>query len=303
MDPFWHFPSTEGGQVNSINNAGIETFRGNELDSLTREICQNSLDAVKDETQPVIVEFKRFNLATDAFPNHGEMVSVYDQCEKTWTGLNPKSEQFITQAKKIMAQPVMHFLRVSDFNTKGLEGAEKNAKGTPWSSLVRESGSSNKGDSSGGSFGIGKSAPFANSKIRTIFYESLDGTGYKSHIGVANIMSFDKEDHSTTVGTGYYTKETQSTAIPGFYGLDADFTRAETGTDIYIAAFEERGNWIESIRNAVLFNFFITIFQEKLVVHIEDEIISHENLGELCQYDKPYARLLPAARLSSLQEF
>ena len=67
MKPFWYFPSTEGGQINSINNAGIETFRGNELDSLTREICQNSLDAVKDESQPVVVEFKRFEIETNQF--------------------------------------------------------------------------------------------------------------------------------------------------------------------------------------------------------------------------------------------
>lgn len=281
MKPFWYFPSTEGGQINSINNAGIETFRGNELDSLTREICQNSLDAVKDESQPVVVEFKRFEIETNQFPNYDGIVQVYDKCEETWNGLNPKSEQFIKQAKEIMKKPTMQFLRVSDFNTKGLEGAQTDELGTPWSSLVRESGSSNKGDSSGGSFGIGKSAPFANSKIRTIFYESLDATGYSSHIGVANIMSYKKSDLTTTLGTGYYTKDTQSTAIPGFFGFDKSYSRSESGTDIYIAAFLQQDNWKESIRNSVLYNFFITIYQKKLVVHIEDEIISHENIGTL----------------------
>jgi len=76
MQPFWHFPATAGGQVNSINNAGIETFRGNELDSLTREICQNSLDAVKDESQPVVVDFKRFDLPSEQFPNQAELLGV-----------------------------------------------------------------------------------------------------------------------------------------------------------------------------------------------------------------------------------
>lgn len=281
MKPFWYFPSTEGGQVNSINNAGIETFRGNELDSLTREICQNSLDAVKDESQPVVVEFKRFEIETKQFPNYDGLVQVYDKCEETWNGLNPKSEQFIKQAKEIMKKPTMQFLRVSDFNTKGLEGAQTDALGTPWSSLVRESGSSNKGDSSGGSFGIGKSAPFANSKIRTIFYESLDITGYSSHIGVANIMSYKESDLTTTLGTGYYTRDTHSTAIPGFFGFDKNYSRNESGTDIYIAAFLQQEDWKDAIRNSVLYNFFITIYQKKLVVHIEDEIISHENIGAL----------------------
>lgn len=281
MQSFWHFPATAGGQVNSINNAGIETFRGNELDSLTREICQNSLDAVKDESQPVVVEFKRFDLPAEKFPNHEELLDVYIKCEETWSGRNPKSEQFIKQAQELLTQPKIQFLRVSDFNTKGLEGADSSELGTPWSSLIREAGSSNKGDSSGGSFGIGKSAPFANSKIRTLFYESLDSNGFTSHIGVANIMSFKKNVNETTVGAGYYTKDEHSTAIPGFLGLDSNFNRTETGTDIYIAAFEQQENWQEAIRHSILFNFFITIHQQKLIVHIENEIISHKNLGSL----------------------
>ncbi|MDW0113271.1 hypothetical protein QT711_08725 [Sporosarcina saromensis] len=283
MNSFWNFPATSGGLINSINNAGIETFRGNELDSLTREICQNSLDALKDETKPVIIEFKSFDIPSEMFPQQTELVEVYKKCERTWTGKNDKSEQFIKQAQQIMEQPEIQFLRISDFNTKGLEGARRGELGSPWSSLIREAGSSNKGDSSGGSFGIGKSAPFANSKLRTLFYESLDSTNYKSHIGVANIMSFEKEPGLTTIGSGYYTNDENSKAIPGFLNLDPNYERTETGTDIYIAGFKPKPNWVNEIRNSVLFNFFITIHQKKLVVRIEDEVISHENLGELIQ--------------------
>ena len=227
MQPFWNFPAVAGGQVNSINNAGIETFRGNEIDSLTREICQNSLDAVKDEAQPVVVEFTRFAMPAKQFPQRQELLNVYEKCEKTWRGRNPKSEQFIEQAKQILTADSINFLRISDFNTKGLEGANSAELGTPWSSLIREAGSSNKGDSSGGSFGIGKSAPFANSKIRTLFYESLDVTGFKSHIGVANIMSFETDRQQITTGAGYFTNNENSRAIPGFLHLDQRFSRTK----------------------------------------------------------------------------
>lgn len=283
MQPFWNFPAVAGGQVNSINNAGIETFRGNEIDSLTREICQNSLDAVKDEAQPVVVEFTRFDMPAKHFPQRQELLNVYEKCEKTWRGRNPKSEQFIEQAKQLLTADNIHFLRISDFNTKGLEGANSAELGTPWSSLIREAGSSNKGDSSGGSFGIGKSAPFANSKIRTLFYESLDATGFKSHIGVANIMSFETDNQQITTGAGYFTNNENSRAIPGFLHLDQHFSRTETGTDIYIAAFEQNQNWTEAVLHSVLFNFFITIHQQKLIVKIEDEVISHENVGALIE--------------------
>lgn len=282
MKSFWNFPAAAGGMINSINNAGIETFKGNELDSLTREICQNSLDAVKDESKPVVVEFKKFVLPSNQVPSREELVEAFKKCEKTWEGKNQKAEQFVEQAQTILNQNEIPFLRISDFNTKGLEGAETGELGTPWSSLVKEAGSSNKSDSSGGSFGIGKSAPFANSKLRILFYSSQDISNYKSHIGVANIMSFEKELGEHTLGTGYYTNNQSSNAIPGLLNLDSDFNRDENGTDIYISAFQPKEeNWVEVIRNSVIFNFFITILQNKLVVKIEDETISHENISSL----------------------
>ncbi|WP_433595419.1 hypothetical protein [Lysinibacillus xylanilyticus] len=280
MVGFWNFPAVAGGQVNSINNAGIETFRGDELNSVGREVPQNSVDAKHDELKPVIVEFNSFQLRTEDFPNLHEFLKVLDNCEATWKGHNEKCEKFIEQAKDILSQPKISFLRISDFNTKGLEGADSMELGTPWSSLIREAGSSNKGDSSGGSFGIGKSAPAANSKLRTLFYDSLDIQGVSTHIGVANIMSYEKDSKITT-GVGYFTEDENSRAISGLLGLDSSFVRTEPGTDIYISAFNTNELWEERLLHSILMNFFITIHQKKLVVRIENVEVNHENLGEL----------------------
>lgn len=280
MNNFWHFPATVGGDINSINNAGLETFRGNALESLTREICQNSLDAVKDYTKPVIVEFKAFTLDINDFPKREALIRAFQLCESTWQGRNKKSEEFIEHALSILKKDNMRILRISDFNTKGLEGANNGELGTPWSSLVREAGSSNKGDSSGGSFGIGKSAPFLNSGLRTLFYSSYDMTGYESHIGVANIVSY-KEGRETTSGKGYYTNSDQSTAIPGQLSLDEGFHRNETGTDIFVTAFEPKDDWQTEIKKSVLYNFFITIMNQQLIVRINDFEINHENITGL----------------------
>ncbi|WEA47191.1 hypothetical protein [Priestia aryabhattai] len=276
----WNFPAVAGGQINSINNAGIETFRGNELNSLGREIPQNTVDAQDDETKPVIVEFKSFHLETKNFPDYKEFLKVFDYCESTWKGNNDKCEKFIQQAKDILAQPTIPVLRISDFNTKGLEGAGSKRLGTPWSSLIREAGSSNKGDSSGGSFGIGKAAPAANSKLRTLFYDSIDIHGISSHIGVANIMSFEKDEKITT-GVGYFAGDESSSAIAGLLSLDPSFVRSEPGTDIYISAFNTNEPWEKRLLHSILMNFFITIHQKKLVVRIENVEINHENLGKL----------------------
>ncbi|GGA80144.1 hypothetical protein [Ornithinibacillus halotolerans] len=282
MSTFWNFPAATGGMINSINNAGLETFRGNAIESLIREIIQNALDAVKDPSKPVVVEFQSFSTNTRNFPNKNELIDVFHMCERTWKGRNKKSEEFIKGALNYLSQDTMNFLRISDFNTKGLEGAKDGELGSPWSSLVKEAGSSNKDDNSGGSFGIGKSAPFLNSNIRTLFYSSLDITGYQSHIGVANIMSFKKNHDQITLGNGYYTDNPHSLAIPGQLRLDDTFHRNESGTDIFIPAFEPTyDDWKEEAIKSLLFNFFITIFQKKLIVKINDFEINDQNIGTL----------------------
>ena len=278
---FWNFPAATGGLINSINNAGIETFRGSPINSLTREICQNSLDAVKDIEKPVVVEFREFTINEKSFPGRNEFLEAIRKCEETWRGRNKKSEEFIKNALEIFNKDEIRFLRISDFNTKGLVGAEKGELGSPWSSLIKEAGSSNKDESSGGSFGIGKSAPFLNSNLRTLFYSTVDINGYESHIGVANIMSFVTENNQTTLGNGYFTNNEISLAIPGQLILDPNFLREETGTDIYVSAFAPTSNWVEEVKKSVLFNFFITVWQKKLVVKVNEFEINHNNIEKL----------------------
>lgn len=282
MHIFWNFPGTIGGAINSYNNAGLETFRGHPLKSLTREIIQNSLDAVKNPSKPVEVEFSSFSINSDEFPGREEFINSFRLCGETWKGSNPKIEDFIENGLELLQKDMMNFLRVSDFNTRGLEGAETGELGSPWSSLVKEAGSSNKQESSGGSFGIGKAAPFLNSQLRTLFYSSYDVTGYKSHIGVSNIMSFQKQDGYVAIGNGFFTNNEKSLAIPGLLRLDENFDRNETGTDIYISAFEPKTEeWETEIINAVLFDFFIPVYRQNLVVWVNGFEINNSNVGEL----------------------
>ncbi len=275
---YWNFPAVAGGNINSINNAGLETFRENPIDALTREICQNSLDAVKDPEEPVIVSFNKFT--TNELPGKEELMDAFQKAKGTWEGRNAKSESFIEQALHILEKDNIDFLRISDFNTVGLKGARDAELGSPWSSLIREAGSSNKKDDSGGSFGIGKAAPFLNSNLRTLFYSSYDDEGYQSHVGVANIMSFHKVDNRITLGNGYYTNSDESKAIEGLLHLDPQFKRDETGTDIFLTSFRELEDWKEEMIYSVLKNFFLTVYQNQLVVRVDDIELNQENIGE-----------------------
>lgn len=277
--PSWIFPSSKGLQLESVNNAAIETFKSNPLSSLAREICQNSLDAADDLNKPVIVSFDAFNLSVNEFPNINEYKSIFRDARHTWQNRNGQVIEFIDRAEETLNTSVIPFLKISDYNTKGLEGAERRDIGTPWSTLIKEKGSSNKSDTSGGSFGIGKAAPFACSDLRTLFYSTCIYENKENyHIGVSNIMSFEKQDQSVTQGVGFYSLGEFTESIQG----ELDFInqpRTEKGTDIYIAGFNKQEGWQKAIIESILVNFFITIWKQKLIVKVGNQEINSDNLG------------------------
>lgn len=94
-------------------------------------------------------------------------------------------------------------MRISDFNTTGLLGSAEEYN-SPWTNLTKSSGASDKVGSQGGSFGIGKFAPFACSDLRTVFYSTKDKDGEKASQGVARLTSFKKSDEDTAQGIGFY---------------------------------------------------------------------------------------------------
>lgn len=145
--------------------------------------------------------------------------------------------------------------------------------------MIKENGSSNKDDTSGGSKGIGKNAAFACSSIRTVFYSSLDVHGLESSFGVAKLVSFLNDDSQWTQGTGYYSDDEMFTAIHQLMELGGN-QRTVSGTDIYIVGNSPVQNLSKKIEESVLLDFFISILKGKLVVRIQGNEISRENLSE-----------------------
>src|SRR5699024_3629209 len=75
----------------------------------------------------------------------------------------------------------------------------------------------------------------------------------------------------------------QSTAIYGKLSMDPNFVRNETGTDIFVTAFEPKGDWKEEVIISVLFNFFITILNDKLIVKVNNFEINKNNIVSLIE--------------------
>lgn len=295
----WVFADNQGISYDGLNDSGIETFAGNRYESLAREICQNSLDARLDQNKPVVVEFKQFEMETRKLPGYQSIHEIFGLCRMFWAS-NQKASSFFEQGLKLLKAQRITNLRISDFNSTGVEGSDvriiRNANDmTPWYHLVKSDGVSGKEGSSGGSFGIGKTAPFASSSLRTIFYSTLDKNGIEGYQGVSRLTTFTRGEN-THQGTGYFANKADLTTIPIQLQLDDQFVRHEPGTDIYVVGFIQDDNWETRILKTVLEDFMLAIYWGHLEVIINGHSISKANLGEVIStfFEKTNEKLIYA---------
>jgi len=293
----WIFPSNNFGIITGIGEAGIETFKGSPYRSLAREICQNSMDARYDSSKPVVIDFSSFTITDRDIPDSTKLSDAIDSCLNFWTEQNNKKTiDFFNKAKSVIECKVINVLRISDFNTTGLQGSNKEFN-TAWHNLVKASGVSGKEGSAGGSFGIGKSAPFACSDLRTLFYATKDIDGLSAFQGIARLVSFrekgflGKDKDSITTGTGYYSSDKRNSPIRECLSLDPNYNRTEYGTDIFVLGFNKSTNWKAEIISSIIDEFLIAIFCGELVVKIDATTIDKDNLGEIIELYKDHAKI------------
>jgi hypothetical protein len=280
----WSFPSNNHGDINGISNSGVETFQGTPLKSLAREICQNSLDAALCG-QTVEVEFMPFALDVDEFPDADSLMKAFTASLDFWDRQSSKkAADFFTRAIKMMKDGSIPFLRISDFNTSGLLGSSEEYN-TPWCNLTKSSGASDKSGTSGGSFGIGKFAPYACSEFRTVFYSTLDTENATAFQGISRITSFRGEDNEITIGVGYYGAPNNQPVHSQLF-LDPNFhrTKKQTGTDIFISGFRFYStDWKADIIASILDGFLYAVFSGNLIVRVGDVTICKETLSSLIE--------------------
>ena len=277
----WVFPSANGGEIKGISDAGVETFKGSVIDSLVRESIQNSLDACIDDdlSSTVKVEFELFQVPVAEFPESNRFRGILEKCRKFHRDV--KTTSFFEDALKGFEDSIS-ILRISDFGTTGLVGAGSDEIDTSWSRLTKQSGSSSKGDKSGGSFGIGKFATFASSKFRTVFFSSVAEDGVASTFGVSRLVSFAENDdlHAYTSGVGYFCEDERCRAIIGEASSFGSFRRGagDSGTDVYILGFSQTEGFEREMLVAVLRDYLLSIFSNKLSVAINGVEISKDTL-------------------------
>ena len=278
----WRFPPTGGGQSDGYNNPGMAHFRGAPLASLARETIQNSLDARMSGEDSVQIEFElRKVLGKDALARL-ELGTIVDQCLAT-SHTDPKAEEELGRAKEILNKPQLTFLRIVDRHTTGLQGEN-------WNALIKWQGTSVKEmQGAGGSFGIGKYAPFVVSSLRTVFYWSRfehEGKTVEQFQGKAVLMSHLDENDEETQGVGFYglvegCKHLTYPDIPEEI-QEVEGRAINNGTSLWIAGFDDDAGWQKRIARSVIENFFCAIDDRQLSVLIEpDDDMECQGLMEI----------------------
>jgi len=278
----WNFPPTNGGQRQGINETGIAIFKGDPIKSLAREICQNSLDAGL-ENKVVRIEFEIFSTKVESFPDVVNFSRIIDRCLMTSNEeKNVKAINFFKKAQEVLRDQELIFLRISDFNTKGLTNSDSQIK-SDWLDLVKKSGSSNKGDTMGGSFGIGKSAPFVCSDLQTVFYSTLDVDGKIASQGVSRLIShkLDNVASDFTQGVGYYGQIDGLLHVNSLISIQPGYKRTQSGTDIFIAGFSDYDNWDVELIKEILDGYLYAIYSGSLEIKINDLLLNRDTIDQI----------------------
>lgn len=283
----WYFADQPNGQEVGPNNAMEQSFKTHPYASLVRESIQNSLDAVLDKSEPVVVEFSFMEMQGVDYPEFFELQHHIQGCVDYFPN-NHNAKVTYGEMRKLFEGNKYHdhlgFIRVSDYNTKGMTYEEGNTD-TPFYAFVRSAGVTVKEDSSaGGSFGFGKAAYYLLSPINTIIVSTCTEDYKKYFEGAASLCTHIYKG-TKKMAFGYYDDQngkpiTEESDIP------AKFRRSEPGTDINILGFDmnDTDEAIQEMTEAVLRNFWMAIYDGKLVVNINDEIeIRKDNIEGLME--------------------
>lgn len=293
----WDFPLLGTGNQSGNNIAAITMFKGTGImDGLTREICQNSLDARDPEIPsdiPVKIKFELIELKRTDYSMFAGYEQALDNSIAYWETsplCTPKIKEFLTNIKIALEKDNVPILVMSDYNTIGLNGVSaKDDEKSFWDLLVNTEGISIKqNDSSAGSFGIGKNAPFAYSALNAVFYNTLAKDGGRAFEGVTRLVTTQKEYKGSMRKTQpigkYLYLEDEYTGRPILPSDNCNlaqidiFNRTNIGTDVAIIGFkkDDYENWEEKIAIATIKNFIMAILNGKLDVIIKSPSKKYE---------------------------
>ena len=304
----WDFPLLGSGNESGSNIAAITMFNvgAGVMDSLVREVCQNSLDAKNKELGsdiPVRVKFELCYIKKSDFSMFEGYHDALKRSREYWENNPLKNDDimaFLDYIENALSADMIPVLVMSDYNTTGLRGVTPvEGEKSFWNLLVNTEGISIKDEkNSAGSYGIGKNAPFAYSALNLIFYNTLAVDGGRAFEGVARLATTTREcggkKRKTQPIGKYLYLENEYDFRPILPSDDCDlaslpmFARdeGEYGTDVAVFGFKETEyeNWETLIVSAAIKNWLLAIKDGKLEVIVKSDKgcfeIKRENLEQ-----------------------
>ena len=262
----WKFPSnSDGGETEGFNHAGINQFKGDVHQTMVREVIQNALDARRN-TKPVKVKFELKKFRPSEIPDCTGLIEKFSLCAKYWTN-TPNAKSFFNKGKKLLNEETIPVMIVSDYETVGVNGEDDDKTGQ-WHGLVKSTGNSPKGEGEGGSFGLGKNAPFACSDLRTVIYSTVNKNKKSVFQGKAVLATHESnagDKKSETRGTGFLSDENHS-SIRDTNKIPKGFKRKEQGLSLWIIGYNDHsGDWQKDIIISILDNFWPAINNKNIL--------------------------------------
>ena len=284
MTAQWHFPADPTSEIKGIANKEM-SGKESPLSTMVREVCQNSKDAKDAESPgPVRVEFHTYSMDSSEIPGVCELRTAFERCRAMGQEYenNKRTEKAYEDMLKVLDEPKVRMLRISDFNTTGLEGSERDSYTAPWNSFIFGSGVSDKSGDSGGSRGRGKDSICAMSLIKTVFYSTLDKEGNEASVGCSYQITHKGCDGEKLSDIGRYHEDGEDFSR-GQLSLDPSFERVEPGTDIYVIALD--GSWEDdsAITLTVIRDYFVGIMDGDLEVSVNDVLINKGSVKRILE--------------------
>ncbi|MGQ7356244.1 hypothetical protein ACTGZM_04265 [Streptococcus suis] len=280
----WVFPHGENLTPRGVNDPAINSFLDNVIDSLTREVIQNSLDAKDgDSKNPVIVTFDFGSIKPIDIPGVNTIKSVaIPNSLNFWRKKgNSGTIEYLELFKKTLDKESLNILKISDYNTIGLDAKSYDA-------LVIGNGYTEKpNQNAAGSKGIGKAAPFAISDLRLVFYNTVPKTDSTKHVGVLNFVSFNLnlENASDITQERAIYRDSELNYIPNQISFGfPERESTEYGTDLYIIGLREiDDDWEMRILLSSVNNFLVSILENKLVVRVNEKTLDKDSLVDIIE--------------------
>lgn len=294
----WHFEiQSPRSQEIGPNNAAAEHFSATPYPSLIRESIQNSLDVVRDESQPVKMKFEFGKMRAKTYEAFYELKRHIEGVLRFYgsaaeSEYRPMLEHF---EKSYNNQNILHYIKVSDYNTVGMDYIHGDNNSPLYAFLRAEGVTVKTNEFSGGSFGFGKSAYFMISPIHTVLVSTMTEDGKSFFEGAARLCTHlykgrdgieKKYQHY-----GYYDNQRGERPASLPTDIPKKFKRDEPGTDFYIMGMDgdsaNQADAYDQMIKSTLRHFWMAVMHHKLVVEIGDVLIDSDSLDALMQEHFP----------------